>query len=251
MKYKAVLFDLDGTLINTVPDLADAANAMRIDLGMETISNEIIGTYIGKGFENMLQRVLEHDTTNDRADDKAVPTSTFANQEQNYSNGDQASEQAVAADLFKQGLSIFKKHYHALSGNKSKLYPEVIKGLDEFKKLGARLAVVTNKSTEFTPPLLAKMGILDYFEFVVCGDTCPRKKPDPMPLLHTCKLLDITPAQALFIGDSVNDAMAAKAANMDMLVLPYGYNEGQPVQNLPSSGIVDNVYLAAQWASNN
>lgn len=222
MKYKAVLFDLDGTLIDTVPDLADAANAMRQDLGMTTLSYETIGTYIGKGFESMLLRVLSHDKPD---------------------TPDQ--------DLIDRGLKSFRRHYHNFSGKKSRLYPDVIAGLDEFKRMGAKLAVVTNKSTEFTPDLLKAMGIFDYFEQIICGDTCSRKKPDPIPVLHACELLGVSPKQSLFIGDSINDALAAQAAGADMLALPYGYNEGNSVQNLPASAIVDTILLAANWAQEN
>lgn len=234
MKYQAILFDLDGTLIDTVPDLADAANAMRQDLDMPILDDEIIGTYIGKGFENMMLRVLAHDlVTQDNA-----ATAVLSNLDQ----------QQLDPDLITRGMLSFRRHYHELNGTKSHLYPDVVAGLDKFKEMGAKLAVVTNKSTEFTSPLLEKMGILHYFEQIICGDTCARKKPHPMPILHACSLLDVDSSQALFIGDSINDALAAQAAGVDMLILPYGYNEGQSVQNLPANAIVDTILLAAIWA---
>lgn len=221
MKYQAILFDLDGTLIDTVPDLADAANAMRTELNMPAISNDTIGTYIGRGIESLINRTLGHGGV------------------------------AVDEAMFNHGIELFRKYYGQFNGAKARLYPDVIAGLESFKELGARLAIVTNKSIEFVPGLLAHMGISQYFDVMVGGDTCTEKKPDPMPLLHACNLFDIGPKEALFIGDSINDSIAAKACNMDMLVVPYGYNEGEPVQNLPANAIVDTVLDAAQWARTN
>src|SRR5690606_24871387 len=127
------------------------------------------------------------------------------------------------------------------NGQRSRLYPGVLAGLDAFREQGMRMGVGTNKGSEFTTPLLRQKALDGYFDIVVCGDTCARKKPDPMPLLHACGLLNVTPAQTLFIGDSINDALAAQAAGMRVLALPYGYNEGNPVQSLPVDAIVGSI----------
>ena len=219
MQFSAILFDLDGTLLDTIPDLADAANAMRQDMGLAPIAEDILATYVGKGVEQLVIRTLGHDSA------------------------------PASVEMVMRGLARYQDHYRALNGQRSRLYPGVLAGLDAFREQGMRMGVVTNKGTEFTGPLLRQMGLDGYFDIVVCGDTCERKKPDPMPLLHACALLDITPAQALFIGDSINDALAAHAAQMRVLALPYGYNEGRPVQSLPVDAIVESLVEAAQWAA--
>lgn len=219
MRFSGILFDLDGTLLDTIPDLADAANAMRQDMGLAPIATDIIATYVGKGVEQLVIRVLGHEGT------------------------------PASVDMVMRGLARYQDHYRALNGQRSRLYPGVLAGLQAFRDQGARLAVVTNKGAEFAAPLLRQMGLDGYFDAVVCGDTCARKKPDPMPLFHACDLLDIAPAQALFIGDSINDALAANAAGMRVLALPYGYNEGCSVQSLPVDAIVESLVEAAQWAA--
>lgn len=217
--FPAVLFDLDGTLINTIPDLADAGNAMRVDLGRAPVAEADIARYVGKGVEHMIACTLEH--------------------------GGAPADPALMA----RAVTRFRDHYRRLNGRRSRLYPGVAEGLQLFRQTGARLAVVTNKTAEFTPPLLHQMGLDSYFDIIVCGDTCARKKPDPLPLFYACRLLNVDPRTALFIGDSINDAQAARAAGMPMLAVPYGYNEGRPVQQLPANAIVDSLVEGARWAA--
>jgi len=118
------------------------------------------------------------------------------------------------------------------------------------KSQGLRLAVVTNKPEQFARPLLEQTGLSPYFELIVGGDTCPRKKPDPMPFLYACEQMKQAPEQALVIGDSMNDAQAARAAQIPILLVPYGYNEGKDVQSLDSDGIVASIADAATWLRN-
>lgn len=219
MHFAGILFDLDGTLVHTIPDLADAANAMRQDMGLAPLPESLIATFVGKGVEQLVIRTLSHDG------------------------------QAPSVDQVMRGLARYQDHYRAFNGRHSQLFPGVVAGLESFRSQGARLAVVTNKGSDFTAPLLRHMGLDGYFDAIVCGDTCERKKPDPLPLFHACDLLGIQPAQALFIGDSINDALAAQAAGIQVLALPYGYNEGQPVQSLPVDAIVSSLVEAAQWAA--
>ncbi|MBB5215429.1 phosphoglycolate phosphatase [Parapusillimonas granuli] len=221
MRFSAVLLDLDGTLLDTIPDLARASNAMRAELGMPELPVATVATYVGKGTENLVKRLL--------ADNP---------------EGRQPSPEETA-----RALEIFHRHYHEVNGDEASVYPGVVEGLEAFSKAGAALAVVTNKPTQFTLPLLERMGLAGYFSQVVCGDTCARKKPDPMPFLHACELLGADPAASLAIGDSINDALAARAANMTVLALPYGYNEGMDVRNLPVDDIVMSIAEAAQWAA--
>lgn len=221
MRFSAALLDLDGTLLDTIPDLADAANAMRVELGLTALPQETIATYVGKGTPNLVTRLLSNNPAG------TVPT----------------------ADQIEHGLLVFGRHYHRFNGDKAIIYPGVIEGLEAFRKAGVKMAVVTNKPTEFTHSLLERAGLAMYFEHVVCGDTCARKKPDPMPLLHACELLGVDAGSALAIGDSVNDAQAARAAGMAVLAVPYGYNEGMDVRTLEVDDIVSSIAEAAQWAA--
>lgn len=219
VRFAAALFDLDGTLVDTIADLADAANAMRADAGLPALPVATIARYVGKGTRQLVARSLT-----------------------------QEGAAATAAQLA-LGLERFEAHYRLMNGRKSRLFDGAQAGLEAFRHQGMRLAVVTNKGTTFTLPLLRQMNLTGFFDTVVCGDTCARRKPDPMPLLHACSLLQTPPARALFVGDSINDALAARAAGMPVLALPYGYNEGNPVQALPVDAIVGSVLEAAQWAA--
>ncbi|TEA77808.1 phosphoglycolate phosphatase [Allopusillimonas ginsengisoli] len=221
MTFDAVLLDLDGTLIDTIPDLADAANAMRADLGLPALPQDVIATYVGKGTSVLVERALANN----------VEGSTPGAQE------------------IEQGLALFHRHYHHFNGRRAALYPGVLEGLQAFRSAGMKLSIVTNKPTAFTPPLLAQCGLSSFFDAIVCGDTCVRKKPDPMPLLHACSLLGVAPGTALAVGDSINDAQAARAAGITVLAVPYGYNEGMDVRNLDVDDIVASIAEAAQWAA--
>ncbi len=217
MTKQAVLFDLDGTLLHTVPDLAAAVNAMLVDLGKPALPEETVAVYVGKGAENLVNRSLTGSMT-----EKASP------------------------ELYAQAMANWQNHYTHINGNHSVFYPGVKEGLELLKNAGIKLAVVTNKPERFTQPLLERTGIADYFEVMVGGDTCPVKKPDPMPVTHACKLLGVDPSQALMIGDSINDALAANAAGVECWLLPYGYNEGRSVHETQCDGIVNTIEEAAQ-----
>ena len=217
---KAVLLDLDGTLLDTLPDLAAAANAMRREMGMPELEYDQIGTFIGKGVDNLVRRTL--------------------------------SASLVAAELpeetFERARAIFYRHYTALNGKASTFYPGVIEGIEAFATMGLKFAVVTNKPTVFTIPLLERTDLAKYMSAVVCGDTCPKRKPDPDQFLFACEQLGVSPGQTLAIGDSINDALAARAAGCKVLAVPYGYNEGESVDKLPVDGIVQTIIEASHWA---
>lgn len=220
MTFKAILLDLDGTLLDTIPDLAAGANGMLQALSAPTLPLETITTFVGKGTERLVKRCLEDERVQLPSDPQSV----------------------------KQALAVFNRHYHAVNGREAKLYPGVLEGLQAFRDQGARLAVVTNKPVEFTVPLLEMTGLSSWFDVIVGGDTCERKKPDPMPMLHACKQLGCEPKDALAIGDSVNDALAARAAGIAVLAVPYGYNEGLDIRSLDVDGIVAGIDEAAAWA---
>lgn len=217
---KAVLFDLDGTLLDTLPDLAGAANAMRREMGMDELEYALIGTFIGKGVDNLVRRTLCASLS---------PTD-------------------LPEETFEQARAIFYRHYTELNGKASTFYPDVIKGIEAFARMGMKLAVVTNKPTVFTIPLLERTGLVKYMSAVVCGDTCPKRKPDPDQFLFACAQLGVAPGNTLAIGDSINDALAARAAGCTVLAVPYGYNEGESVDDLPVDGIVQTIVEASHWA---
>lgn len=214
---EAALFDLDGTLLDTAPDLAMAANAMRIELGLTPLREDIIATFVGKGMENLVRRVLAGRLQVD-------------------------PDRSVAAEL-----ALFERCYHAVNGDRVRIFDGVLEGLQAMRQSGLSLAVVTNKPTAFTLPLLEQTGLRNLFAAVVCGDTCAQKKPHPMPVQHACDLLGIKPLGAVLIGDSINDAIAARAAGCAVLAVPYGYNEGRDVITLDVDGIVATIPEAAAW----
>jgi phosphoglycolate phosphatase len=217
--FQAALLDLDGTLLDSVPDLATAANAMRVELGMGPLREDVIATFVGKGTPNLVRRAV----------------------------GGSLHAADPDPDLYERAYASFRSHYHLVNGDKTVIFDGVLEGLRAMRDLGLKLAVVTNKPTEFTLPLLERVGLARFFEAVVCGDTCERKKPDPMPVLHACTLLGVRPPRAVTIGDSINDAHAGRAAGTRVLVVPYGYNEGTDVRTLEVDGIVPTLIDAAQW----
>ena len=214
---KAAIIDLDGTMLHTVPDFELALNGMRLEFGLTPIDQATIEPMVGKGSEKLIRDVLALD----------------------YDAG------RVEA-VFDRAMAAYQRHYQAINGERSTLFPQVLEGLQALKNLGLRLACVTNKPVAFTLPLLDKKGLAPWFELVYGGDSLPRKKPDPLPLLQVCRDFGLPPAEAVAIGDSSNDAEAARAAGCFVLTVPYGYNHGKPVQTINSDGIVDSLLDAAK-----
>lgn len=208
----AVAFDLDGTLLDTVHDLAAAVNALLLELGHSPLDVAIVRTYVGKGMANLVRRALARSTG--------------------------VCPDAIEDVELKDALARYQEHYAALLGRATKPFPRMIEGLDRLRAMGLPLAIVTNKPTRFVRPHLADAGIAGYFRVIVGGDDLPAKKPDPAQLLHAAKLLGVAPASMLMVGDSLNDAQAARAAGCPVLLLPYGYNEGRAVQDIDADGIV-------------
>jgi phosphoglycolate phosphatase len=200
---QGVLIDLDGTLLDTVPDLAAACNGMMSELGMQAVSEKQVSEYVGKGAE-----VLVHRCLTSTLEGKAEPT------------------------ILAKAMRAFGENYQRTNGLHAKVYEGVIEGLEAMLARGLKLACVTNKPFEFAEPLLEATKLLHYFEFVQGGDTVAKKKPDPLPMLWAASRLGLPPTRCAAIGDSMNDALAGKAAGMRVLMVPYGYNEGRAV--LPS-----------------
>lgn len=215
---QAAIIDLDGTMLDTAPDFLVAINRMRAEFSLQPLDIVTITNFVGKGSENLIHRVLSNDFK--------------PNQVEQH---------------FEQAMASYQKHYLAINGDYSTLYPDVIEGLQALKAQGLRLACVTNKPIAFTTPLLAKKGLSDFFEIVYGGDSLACKKPDPLPLLQVCLDFHLAPAQVVAIGDSSNDAKAARAAGCPVLTVPYGYNHGEAVQTIESDGIVETLLSAAQF----
>jgi phosphoglycolate phosphatase len=213
----AAIIDLDGTMLDTMPDFHVALNGMRADLGLTPIAQEAITPMVGKGSENLIRSVLALD---------------FG---------------AATVDArFDEAMASYQRHYLAINGQFSVLFDGVLAGLDAMRANGLRLACVTNKPIAFTTPLLALKGLAGYFDVVYGGDSLAQKKPHPLPLLTVCRDFDLAPACVVAIGDSSNDAEAARAAGCPVLTVPYGYNHGRPVQEIDSDGIVDSLLSAAE-----
>jgi phosphoglycolate phosphatase len=214
---KAIMIDLDGTLLDTAEDLADAASAMLKELALPVLELAEIKTYIGNGVARLVKRCLTRDL-------HAEPD----------------------PELNARALAIYQKHYGAHVSRKSQPFPGVVEGLQKFQHMGFKLACVTNKAEQFTLPLLRDTGLLSYFDIVLSGDSLPKKKPDPLPLLHAAQAFAIKPAEMLLIGDSLNDTQAARAAGCPVFCVPYGYNRGRPVSELDLDAVVPSLAAAAE-----
>lgn len=196
---RVVMFDLDGTLMDTAPQIAEAANRMLVALGKPMLPQAQIASYIGEGVHNLIKRCLTG-TLHDEPD----------------------------PDLFAQAQPLYQDFY-AANATHSLAFEGALPALQQLKKQGFRLACVTNKPEKFTLPLLKTAGLADFFDLVVSGDTLAKKKPDPLPLLHICHKLDTLPAEAMMVGDSETDIQAAHAAGCFVVTVPYGYNQGRAI----------------------
>ncbi len=214
---RAAIVDLDGTMVHTAPDFQVAINRMRADLGLAPLTVETIIEFVGKGSENLMRRVLAVNFGADEVERR-----------------------------FEQALASYQRHYLDINGDYSSVYEGVHEGLAAMKTQGIRLACVTNKPIAFARPLLEKTGLAGYFELVYGGDSLPKKKPDPLPMLTVCRDFALEPSEVVAIGDSSNDAEAARAAGCRSLTVPYGYNHGKPVQSIDSDGIVATLFDAAR-----
>lgn len=206
---RAAIVDLDGTMIDTLGDFVVALNRMLDDLRLPGIERAAIERMVGKGSEHLVLSVL--------ADVGGSPR------------------------MFDAAWEAYQRHYLAINGQHSVVYPGVLEGLALLQASGLKLACLTNKPTNFALPLLAAKGLDGFFSVVFGGDAFERKKPDPLPLLKTCEALPSLPAETLMIGDSSNDAAAARAAGCPVLLVSYGYNHGEPVRSVDADGFVDSL----------
>jgi phosphoglycolate phosphatase len=215
----AIAFDLDGTLLDTVHELATAVNALLAELGHPPLAKHVVGELIGKGMANLVRRAL------------ALATGVSA--------------EAVDDGEVKDALGRYQAHYASRLGRETRLFPGMIEGLRRLEAMGIPLAVITNKATRFVRPHLVAAGIDRFFAVVIGGDDLPTKKPDAGPLRHAAAVLGVPPRLLLMVGDSGNDVEAARGAGCPVLVVPYGYREGRPVHELGADGIVATVDAVA------
>ena len=207
--FQAAIVDLDGTMIDTVGDFEVALRLALADLGRPPVAREFIARTVGKGSEHLLMRTL--------------------------------AEIGAPASLYDEAWARYQHHYLAINGQHSTVFAGVVEGLRALRAAGLRLACLTNKPTAFARPLLALKGLDGYFEHVFGGDAFARQKPDPLPLLKTCEALRSLPARTLMVGDSSNDAAAARAAGCPVVLVSYGYNHGEPIGAAGADAVVDRI----------
>jgi phosphoglycolate phosphatase len=211
-KPEMILIDVDGTLVDSVPDLAYCVNEMMKQLGMPTYSEASVREWVGNGVERLTRRAL-------------------------IGKLDGEPDEA----LFQKAYPIFLDLYAENTSKRSVLYPGVKEGLAYLKATGYKLGCVTNKVAQFTEPLLKDLGIYQEFAIVISGDTLPVKKPDPGPLLHAAKHFGVSPARSTMIGDSVSDVKAARAAGFQIICMSYGYNHGVDIRDAQPDAVIDSM----------
>ena len=207
-----VLIDVDGTLVDSVPDLAWCVDAMMRELDMQERGEQQVRHWVGNGVERLVKRALINKL--DGEPDEA---------------------------LYNKALPVFQDLYRENTSKRSCLYDGVPEALEFLKSTGVQLGCVTNKASQFTMPLLADMGIKAYFETIISGDMVERKKPDPMPLLMAAEQMGAAPAKSLMLGDSMNDVKAARAAGFAIVCMPYGYNHGIDIHDSNPDAVIDSM----------
>ena len=216
----AAMVDLDGTLVDTLGDFTVALNLMLDELGLPHVAPAAVESMVGKGSEHLIHSVLRHVREGREAD----------------------------GALFDAAWQCYSRHYLRINGQHARVYPGVVEGLRALRSQGLRLSCLTNKPGDFAKPLLAAKGLDGYFDFVFGGDAFDRKKPDPLPLIRTCEALGSRPERTLMIGDSSNDARAARAARCPVLLVSYGYNHGEPVHAVDADGVIDSLQELSAFA---
>ncbi len=217
IEIKAIAFDLDGTLVDTLPDLHEAGNRMLAEVGFEPALVAQVRAFIGDGVDRLIKRLLT-----------GLP------------------EAEPDAALFRRARESFSGHYAQVLTRESRPYPGTKETLEEMRRRGFRLACVTNKPEAFTLPLLRELGLAPRLDLVLGGDSLPRKKPDPLPLTHCASIFGIQPGLLLMIGDSANDCLAARAAGSPVFCVPYGYRGVLGVHELDCDAIVPTLSEALE-----
>ncbi|CAK0761628.1 Phosphoglycolate phosphatase [Gammaproteobacteria bacterium] len=213
-----ILIDLDGTLVDSVPDLAFCVDAMLERLGRPPEGEARVRLWVGNGVERLVRRALIGQL-----------------------EGEPSEED------FQTALPLFEAFYAAHTCRDSRLYPGVRSGLETLAQCGYRLACVTNKAARYTIPLLETLGIAPFFELIVAGDALPRQKPDPLPLLHAARHFGVEPSESLMVGDSISDVQAARAAGFAIVCVSYGYNHGKNIRTAQPDGVIDSLVALQAW----
>jgi phosphoglycolate phosphatase len=209
---KMVLIDVDGTLVDSVPDLAFCVDEMLKQLDMPIRGEAAVREWVGNGVIRLTERALTNDL-------------------------DGYPDQA----LFNKAMPIFNELYMENTSKRSELYAGVVEGMAFLKECGFKIGCVTNKAAQFTIPLLKDLGLHDEFETIICGDTLEKKKPDPAPLLHAAAQLGVKPEESLMLGDSKSDVKAARAAGFNIICMSYGYNHGEDIRNYDPDVVIDSM----------
>lgn len=209
---RLVMFDLDGTLMDSVPDLAAAVDKMLMLLGREPAGMARVRDWVGNGSKVLVRRAL----------------------------AGQLEHDGVADELAEEALALFMQAY-AGGHELTTVYPGVVECLDWLRERDVKLAIITNKPTQFIEPLLEEKGLAGYFQWLIGGDTLPQQKPDPAALLWVLEQAEVAAGQSLFIGDSRNDVRAARAAQVPCVALSYGYNHGEPIANEQPALVLDDL----------
>ncbi len=230
----AVIVDLDGTMVDTMGDFELALNRMLADLGLPSVARSFIERTVGKGSEHLIRSTLQYVQKT-----AATPTHVAYAAIKNVAHG-VSSEAGFGAD-YEAAWQSYQSHYLAINGQASAVYAGVHEGLAVLQSRGLKLACLTNKPLAFARPLLQAKGLEKYFSQVFGGDSFARKKPDPLPLLKTCEALATQPARTLMLGDSANDALAARAAGCPVVLVTYGYNHGEPIRAVDADGWLDSL----------
>ncbi len=211
---KLVMFDLDGTLVDSIPDLAAAIDRMLHHLDRPAAGVEKVRRWVGNGASTLVKRAL--------ADSLG-----------------QSDLESVPDDVYEEGYRHFLIHYHKVNGEQSTLYPGVIEILTMLAAEKCAVAIVTNKPGRFTEQLLTKLGI--HFNYVISGDTLEKKKPEPDQLLYCMQEANCSTTESLMIGDSKNDVMAARAVNIPVICVSYGYNHGESIHDASPDAVIDSL----------
>jgi phosphoglycolate phosphatase len=220
----AFIIDLDGTLVDTLGDFELALNRMLRDVSLGSISRAEIEPLVGKGAQHLVRAVL------------ALKSQSATG---SHTLGPGYVEMAAQ--------TAYQKHYRAINGQASSLYPGAREGLQLLRETGRPMACLTNKPLDAARELLQRKNLLGFFDYVFGGDSFERKKPDPLPLLKTCEALGSAPANTLMVGDSSNDAQAARAAGCPVLLMTYGYNHGEPVDAVDCDGLLASLAQVPEW----
>ena len=228
---EACLVDLDGTLVDTVGDFEVALNRMLAELQLPPVARGFIERTVGRGSEHLIRSVLAEQLR--QADLRGA--------------GGSRCPAAQPEARYEQAWRSYQAHYLAINGQFSAVYPGVVAGLQGLRARGLQMACLTNKPLAFARGLLAAKGLAGFFSHVFGGDSFARQKPDPLPLQEACRALGTPPGRTLMVGDSRNDALAARAAGCPVVLMTYGYNHGEPVHAVDADAHLDSLADVAGW----